>query len=77
MEFDGEVVKFYVYDAMKYPTDLSCVYSVDILDSLQQRHFDLCFGNDMNIVLSNALHTAYVPSSCKVQGQILHVSYHA
>lgn len=34
MEFDGEVVRFNIYDVMKYPTDISCVYSVDIIDSL-------------------------------------------
>lgn len=35
MEFDEEVVKFNVYDDMKYPVYLSYEYSVDILDSLQ------------------------------------------
>lgn len=43
MEFDGKVGKFNVDDAMKYPTYLPYVYSVDILDSVQQRHLDLCF----------------------------------
>lgn len=32
MEYDGEIVKFNVYDAIKYPCDLSCVYGVDVID---------------------------------------------
>lgn len=57
MEFDGEVVGFNVYDAMKYFTDLFYVYSVDILDSLQHRHFNLYFGDKMDTDLSNTLYS--------------------
>ena len=34
MEFDGEIVKFNIYDAMKYPDDDNPVYSIDVIDSL-------------------------------------------
>jgi hypothetical protein len=34
MEFDGEIVKFNIYDAMKYPGDDNPVYSIDVIDSL-------------------------------------------
>lgn len=30
MEFDGELVNFNVFNAVKYPTNLSCAYWVDI-----------------------------------------------
>jgi hypothetical protein len=33
MEFDGEIVKFNIYDAMKYPGDDNPVYSIDVIDS--------------------------------------------
>ena len=34
MEFDGEIIKFNIYDAMKYPDDDNPVYSIDVIDSL-------------------------------------------
>ena len=34
MEFDGEIVKFNIYNAMKYPVDDNLVYSIDVIDSL-------------------------------------------
>ena len=34
MEFVGEIVKFNIYDAMKYPDDDNPVYSIDVIDSL-------------------------------------------
>nr|XP_023871776.1 uncharacterized protein LOC111984376 [Quercus suber] len=33
MKFDGEIVKFNIYDAMKYPDDDNPVYSIDVIDS--------------------------------------------
>lgn len=34
MEFDEEVIKFNVYDSIKYPNDLSFVCGVDAIDTL-------------------------------------------
>ena len=34
VEFDGEIVKFNIYDAMKYPDDDNPIYSIDVIDSL-------------------------------------------
>jgi hypothetical protein len=34
MEFDGEIIKFNIYDAMKCPYDDNPVYSIDMIDSL-------------------------------------------
>jgi hypothetical protein len=34
MKFNGEIVKFNIYDAMKYPGDDNLVYSIDVIDSL-------------------------------------------
>ena len=34
MKFDGKIVKFNIYDAMKYPDDDNPVYSIDVIDSL-------------------------------------------
>ena len=35
-EFDSEIAKFNIYDAMKYPGDDNHVYSIDVIDSLAQ-----------------------------------------
>ncbi|XP_010244533.1 PREDICTED: uncharacterized protein LOC104588349 [Nelumbo nucifera] len=40
-EFDGQIVKFNIYDAMNYPTDDNPICSVDAIDSLAQEVFEL------------------------------------
>ncbi|XP_065880978.1 uncharacterized protein [Euphorbia lathyris] len=39
VEFDGEIVKFNIFDTMKYPENSSTVYHVDVIDSLVQENF--------------------------------------
>ncbi|KAG8634279.1 hypothetical protein MANES_17G023144v8 [Manihot esculenta] len=39
MEFEGKVIKYNVYDSMKYPHDMSHVYGLDIVDCLSQEIF--------------------------------------
>ena len=41
MEFDGEIVKFNIYDAMKYLDDDNPVYLIDVIDSLAREVFKL------------------------------------
>ncbi|KAG8642533.1 hypothetical protein MANES_12G095501v8 [Manihot esculenta] len=40
MEFEGEVIKYNVYDSMKYPHDISPIYGLDIVDCLSQEIFN-------------------------------------
>lgn len=40
MEFDGKVVKFNVYKAMKYPDDVPSVCGIDVIDPLVEEVFD-------------------------------------
>ena len=37
MEFDGKVIKFNIYDAMKYPNDVSSTFVRDVIDPLAQK----------------------------------------
>lgn len=53
MKFNGETIKFNIYDDMKYPSDVSYVYSEDIIDSLSQKYFNLCHDDKLNIVFYN------------------------
>ena len=34
MEFDGEVVRFNIFEAMRYPSDVHSCFSIDVLDVL-------------------------------------------
>ncbi|PIN20442.1 hypothetical protein CDL12_06873 [Handroanthus impetiginosus] len=36
MEFDGEIVKFDIYDITKNPTNVSCVFAVDVTNTFTQ-----------------------------------------
>jgi len=39
MEFDGETVKFNIFDVMKYPTDDHSVFSINVVDTFVQDVF--------------------------------------
>ena len=41
MEFDGDVISFNIFEAMRYPSDLHSCFSIDILDDLAQRFFEV------------------------------------
>lgn len=53
MNFDGKIINFNIYDDIKYPSDVSCVYGVDTIESLNQKHFDSRYDYKLNIVISN------------------------
>ena len=55
VEFDGEIVKFNIYDAMKYPDDDNPVYSIDVIDSLAQEFFELDGKDGMEVAISKHL----------------------
>ncbi|XP_039067585.1 uncharacterized protein LOC120213542 [Hibiscus syriacus] len=40
MEFDGEIIKFNIYDAMRCPSDVSSIFVMDFIDPLAQETFD-------------------------------------
>ncbi|KAJ9168419.1 hypothetical protein P3X46_019944 [Hevea brasiliensis] len=55
MEFDGEVIKFNVYDAMKYPNDISYVSSIDVIEPFTQKTFELSKDDKLMVALCNNL----------------------
>ncbi|XP_073125943.1 uncharacterized protein [Henckelia pumila] len=40
VEFDGEIVKFNIFDAMKYPSENHSICSIDFVDSIVQEVFE-------------------------------------
>ena len=55
MEFDGDVIKFSIYDAMKYPGESHSIFVIDVIDSLAQQNFE--FNNDdaLKVAISTGL----------------------
>ncbi|KAJ9175141.1 hypothetical protein P3X46_013722 [Hevea brasiliensis] len=50
MEFDGETVKFNIFDAMKYPADDHSVFSIDVVDTIVQDVFELSMEDELEVV---------------------------
>ena len=53
--FDGEIVKFNIFDTIKYPVDYNFVLSVDIIDDLTQQTFDVSRRDALKVVINNGL----------------------
>ncbi|XP_068648997.1 uncharacterized protein [Aristolochia californica] len=56
MEFDGEIVKFNIYEAMKYPGDDNPIYFIDVIDSFTQEVFELDEKDELLQHSSNVLY---------------------
>ncbi|XP_024989322.1 uncharacterized protein LOC112523882 [Cynara cardunculus var. scolymus] len=55
MEFDGEMIKFNIYDAMRYPSDVSSLCFVNIIESLSNTMFDLFNEDVLEVILDRDL----------------------
>ncbi|XP_021596649.1 uncharacterized protein LOC110603255 [Manihot esculenta] len=66
MEFDGEEVKFNIYDAIKYPDEKFSVCSIDVIDPLAQEAFELSKEDKLEIVLTENLTLDYL-DECTTQ----------
>ena len=55
MEFDGEVVSFNIFDAMRYPNDVYACLSIDPMDTLVQRYFELEKEDTLVVALEESL----------------------
>ncbi|XP_016677783.1 uncharacterized protein [Gossypium hirsutum] len=49
MEFDGEIVKFNVYDAISHPSEILSVNRIDIIDSLVEENFESIYGDNSEL----------------------------
>ncbi|XP_052623257.1 uncharacterized protein LOC128128409 [Lactuca sativa] len=52
MEFDGETISFNIYDAMRYPSDVSSLYFVDVVEPITEELFELSNGDILEMILS-------------------------
>ncbi|KAJ9168471.1 hypothetical protein P3X46_019989 [Hevea brasiliensis] len=69
MEFDGETVKFNIFDAMKYPADDHSVFSIDVVDTIMQDVFELSMEDELEVVISQGIQeiSTNQPLSVEVQ----------
>ncbi|XP_044511506.1 uncharacterized protein LOC123229651 [Mangifera indica] len=55
MEFDGEVIRFNIYEAMRFPSDVNSVFVVDVIDSLAQQIFETLQRIEQKLVVDDRL----------------------
>lgn len=55
MEFDGEVIRFNIFEAMRYPSDVHSVSAIDVIDSLAQQMFDISGKDGLEIAVRECL----------------------
>ncbi|KAK4411844.1 Retrovirus-related Pol polyprotein from transposon.6 [Sesamum angolense] len=55
MEFDGEIIKFNIYDSMRYPSDIPTALLVDIVDPLVQALSSTNSEDHVKFVLEESL----------------------
>ncbi|KAL7610709.1 hypothetical protein Lser_V15G12116 [Lactuca serriola] len=55
MEFDGEVINFNIYDAMRYPSDISSLNFMDVTEPLTEECFDLFNLDVLALILDRNL----------------------
>nr|KAJ0206415.1 hypothetical protein LSAT_V11C500236480 [Lactuca sativa] len=55
MEFDGEVINFNIYDAMRYPSDISSLNFVDVIKPLIEECFYLSNRDVLALILDKNL----------------------
>ena len=55
MEFDGEIIKFNIFDAMRFPTDVNYLCALDVIDQLSQDVYELSHENELLTILTLSL----------------------
>ncbi|KAJ9185684.1 hypothetical protein P3X46_005284 [Hevea brasiliensis] len=73
MEFDGETVKFNIFDAMKYLADDHSVFSIDVVDTIVQDVFELSMDDELEVVISQGIReiSTNQPLSLEVQKPVM------
>ena len=54
MKFDSEVIKFNIFDAMRFPSDVNYLYALDVFDELSQDVYDLSHEDELFTVLTKS-----------------------
>ncbi|CAN6720947.1 unnamed protein product [Malus baccata var. baccata] len=65
MEFDGEVINFNLSDSMKFPSENHSCFSIDIIDSLAQDHFDNLKHDALELVIAQGKNMKNIETTTK------------
>ena len=52
MEFDGEVIRFNIFEVMRYASDVHSIFIVDVIESLVQQMFELTGKDSLKVALN-------------------------
>ena len=66
MAFDDETISFYIYDASRYPRDVSSLYFFDVVEPLTQELLELSNGDILEMILSNGFDCGKVAERLKL-----------
>ena len=55
MEFDREKIRFNIFEAMRYPSDVHSVFEIDVIDELSQCILDLHGEEEIEVAISEAI----------------------
>ncbi|CAN6573184.1 unnamed protein product [Malus baccata var. baccata] len=65
IEFDGEVINFNLSDSMKFPSENHSCFSIDIIDSLAQDHFDNLKDDALELVIAQGKNMKNIETTTK------------
>ena len=60
MEFDGEKMRFNIFEAMRYPNDVHSVFGIDVIDEISQRILNLHGEDEIEVAISEAITSSQV-----------------
>ncbi|XP_026420046.1 uncharacterized protein LOC113316027 [Papaver somniferum] len=55
MEFDGQVIRFNIYETMRYPSDVHSCFSIDVIDTLAPQMFNIDGVDALKTVLTTPI----------------------
>jgi len=58
MEFDSEVIKFNIFDAMRFPANVNYMYALDVIAEWPQDIYDLSNEDEFLTILTKSLYHA-------------------
>ncbi|KAJ9551268.1 hypothetical protein OSB04_015313 [Centaurea solstitialis] len=65
MEFDGNVIHFNIYESMRFPSDVSSLCAIDIIEPISQELLELTHFDALDTILSRSLDEARVTKLMK------------
>lgn len=55
MEFDGKVICFNIFEAMRYPSDLHSIFAIDDIKTLVHKYFELSGDDSFEVAINKNL----------------------